>query len=194
MSFIQSGRPYYYCSNKRIYLHRYLWEKENGKIPEGFEIHHRDHDANNNDIDNLQLMDKKQHRALHANLLTLDRREAMRKNMNEKARPKAIKWHKSERGSVWHKEHYERMKSALHAEKSFVCECCSVVFEKPNKGNNRFCSNKCKSKWRRLNGLDNVKRICTYCMKEFEINKYRKTTHCSKVCSAKNRNAKDSPN
>ena len=47
-----------------------------------------------------------------------------------------------------------------------------------------FCSNKCKSKWRRLNGVDNEKRICLICGGEYECNKYDKTKTCSNRCGS----------
>lgn len=194
LSFVQSGRPYYYCSTKRKYLHRYLWEKEHGKIPEGYEIHHKDHNSANNALENLELISAEEHRILHSKTLTDERRKFMRDNMNEKARPKAIEWHKSEKGIEWHKKHYEKMKDRLHAKCKFKCECCGIEFEKPNTGVNRFCSNKCKSKWRRDNGLDNIKKKCAYCENEYESNKYAKTIYCSKKCSVRSRNTKDSPN
>lgn len=190
LRFVQSGRPYFYCSAKRVYLHRYLWEKENGEIPDGYEIHHKDHDATNNDLNNLMLVSKEEHRSLHSNNLTDERRKFMRDNMNQNARPKAIEWHKSEKGKEWHKQHYEKTKHALHADKEFTCECCGISFKKVDTGANRFCSNKCKSKWRRIKGLDNIKKNCMFCDSEFEISKYSKTIYCSRSCSVKDRKYK----
>ena len=37
----------YYCSAKAGRLHRYVWEKEHGKVPEYHDIHHLDGDENN---------------------------------------------------------------------------------------------------------------------------------------------------
>jgi sugar lactone lactonase YvrE len=47
---------YYLNSTIRKRLHRYVWEFYNGKIPEGYQIHHKDKDKSNNDISNLELM------------------------------------------------------------------------------------------------------------------------------------------
>ena len=90
------------------------------------------------------------------------------------------------------------MKEKLHTKHEFKCECCGEIFESVNNGVNRFCSNKCKSKFRRMNGLDNITRKCVTCGKEFSTNKYKKIINCSKSCSSKmkweNRKLKDSPN
>ena len=41
---------------KSYYLHRLVWETFMGKIPDGFEINHIDHDKSHNDLDNLELV------------------------------------------------------------------------------------------------------------------------------------------
>lgn len=49
----------------------------------------------------------------------------------------------------------------------------------------RFCSNACKSKWRRKNHFDDTSKKCVVCGSEFSSNKYAKTTTCSSVCRGK---------
>lgn len=48
----------------RQLMHRYVWEKYNGKIPPNHDIHHIDHDKGNNDISNLELYTKSEHARL----------------------------------------------------------------------------------------------------------------------------------
>ncbi|TWW10239.1 hypothetical protein LABALGLTS371_15270 [Dellaglioa algida] len=178
---------YYLNSTKRKRLHRYVWEYYNGRIPEGCHIHHLDHDKSNNDITNLQLMKHGEHATLHGlERAKLQRKEIIR-NLNENARPAAIEWHKSDEGRKWHKKHYESTKEKLHQIKKFECEDCGEEFEAQDTGVNRFCSNKCKSKWRRKSGLDDVIRECVYCGEEFKVNKYRKTKTCSRSCANRQR-------
>lgn len=63
---IFSVRGEYYSNNKEGLLHRYIWEHHNGcKIPEGYVIHHKDHNKENNDISNLILMSLSEHTSYH---------------------------------------------------------------------------------------------------------------------------------
>lgn len=48
----------------RKLMHRFVWEKHNGPIPEGYEIHHIDHNRANNDISNLEIYTKSDHARL----------------------------------------------------------------------------------------------------------------------------------
>lgn len=45
----------------RELMHRVVWEFYKGKIPEGWDIHHIDHDKTNNKIENLELYTKQEH-------------------------------------------------------------------------------------------------------------------------------------
>lgn len=47
-------------------LHRYIWEKHNGKIQDGFDIHHIDNNKTNNNINNLECLLKSEHTRLHS--------------------------------------------------------------------------------------------------------------------------------
>jgi hypothetical protein len=49
-------------------LHNYNWEKVNGKIPKGYELHHIDLNKLNNDVSNLQLVTPKEHTEIHSKL------------------------------------------------------------------------------------------------------------------------------
>lgn len=51
-------------NGRMVMEHRLVWEEENGPIPPGFELHHVDHDKTNNDISNLQLVDRLTHRRI----------------------------------------------------------------------------------------------------------------------------------
>lgn len=50
----------------RELLHRVVWMKERGPIPDGWDVHHIDHDKTNNLIDNLHCLSKADHTRLHA--------------------------------------------------------------------------------------------------------------------------------
>lgn len=60
--FTLRGHGYYEKSTGlRELMHRYVWEKSNGKIPKGYDIHHRDRNKANNQIDNLELIKHDEH-------------------------------------------------------------------------------------------------------------------------------------
>ena len=59
-----NSNGYYRCTirkQKEQLLQRYKWEKEKGKIPKGWDIHHIDFDKTNNDIKNLECLSKEEH-------------------------------------------------------------------------------------------------------------------------------------
>lgn len=178
---------YYLKTTKpRKRLHIYVWEYHNGcTVPKGYEIHHKDLDKDNNDISNLICIPSKEHKKIHSEILTDIQREARRQNLNQNARPKAIEWHKSEAGKEWHREQYKETLGKYEKVKiKKICEECGGEYEVNNSHANtsRFCSNKCKSRWRRQSGLDDVERVCEHCGKVFKTNKYKPTKYCSSLC------------
>lgn len=62
---IGSNGYYRLTNDDRIYLHRYKWEKEIGIIPDGYDIHHLDEDKSNNELSNLECLDKGEHTKKH---------------------------------------------------------------------------------------------------------------------------------
>lgn len=46
--------------------HRWVWEMAHGPIPEGFHVHHINHDRCDNRLENLQIMPGHEHRDMHA--------------------------------------------------------------------------------------------------------------------------------
>ena len=173
---------YYLNSTIKKRMHRYVWEFYNGEIQAGCEIHHKDHNPANNDIDNLELMTAQNHRKYHAKIRGIKNVES---GHLENIRGMAKEWHASAKGLEWHRKHYERTKDKLHAKRKFICEFCRKEFEAEYTGSNRFCSNKCKSAWRRNSGIDDETRECRVCGRHFTINKYSRTRTCSRVCGAK---------
>lgn len=181
----------YYLSTKPIgerrkRLHIYVWESINGDIPQGYDVHHIDHDKSNNEINNLMLVTRSQHRKIHASEMTDEQRNNMKINLIGNAIPASKAWHKSSEGLEWHKQHYEEMKNKLYTKAIRVCEFCGKEYETIINGANRFCSNNCKSAYRRKKGFDNIERECACCGETFITNKYSPAKYCQahrrKIC------------
>lgn len=167
-------------------LHVYVWEKHNGPIPKGYHIHHIDHNTNNNEIDNLQLMTMSEHLSLHGQ--DESHKAKARRNLAKYAQPKAAEWHKSKECREWAKENYKVSLAKVHEEKvNKVCEVCGnkYITDGSSKTISRFCSNACKSKWRRDNNLDDIQKTCPVCGKNFYTHKYKGSKTCSRKCGTK---------
>lgn len=177
------GERYYLCEGRYfqrngVRLHREVWRKNFGEIPAGFHIHHVDHDKSNNSPLNLALMTIKAHLTLHSE----DREPS---EFTDDARKKAAEWHKSEEGSDWHKEQYQKTKDRLHEKKNLhKCKECGKDVWSNKIEKISFCSKLCKSNHRRKSGVDNESRVCTVCGGSFSVNKYAKTQTCGKTCSS----------
>lgn len=175
---------YYLNSTIRERLHRKVWEFFHGEIPSGYEIHHKDGDKTRNDIEDLELLPRGKHKSEHA-----EQKYANDKAWFEKFHSagieKAKEWHKSQEGREWHREHAAECWKGREP-KEYACSYCGKNFETTNRyaeKDNTFCSNKCKSAWRRKAGVDDEIRTCVCCKKEFSTNRYSKAKCCSKSCS-----------
>lgn len=179
-----------YFKSKGRYLHRALWEYYNGIIPEGYHIHHIDGNTLNNNIYNLEAINSADHLSYHAdkngiNQSFIKKVEAHRKHLHKYA----ASWHSSEEGITWHREHAKETIMQSFAYRRAKCEQCGDLFEYESvRDNGKFCSNKCKSKWRRDSGVDNVEKSCEVCGKQFVSNKYDKIRTCSRKCGYASRN------
>jgi hypothetical protein len=137
------GRYYHrfnYGTGGPANLHRAIWEDHNGPIPGGYEVHHKDEDTFNNDIDNLELIEASEHRRMHMKT----RHE--RGNMGPptaKALDLAAEWHRSADGLEWHGQHGKRTwETRVWYEKA--CEQCGQAFMTPYPTRARFCHLNCK--------------------------------------------------
>lgn len=161
-----------------MYLHRQLWIDTYGSIPEGYHIHHKDENPLNNDISNLECLSPQEHSDRH---LSEKRSETARQNLDI-ARSYASEWHKSDEGRKWHSE---MAKEAFAKRESVIrtCDQCGKEFDSITyRDSDRFCSNNCKSAWRRDSGIDNVDKICPRCGQTFSTNKYNPKKYCSRDC------------
>lgn len=183
VSYYRCG-PYFQRKGKR--LHRMVWEFHNGPIPTGYDIHHINGDRADNDIDNLQMLTEQEHESLH--MSTPERKEQSRRHI-KKAIEAAKGWHSSASGAAWHSEHAKEVWAKTEPTE-YTCTNCGKTYQSFGKyvaGSNTFCSNNCKSAWRRKQGFDNVTRTCPICGEQFTASKYSKTVCCSQECARKRR-------
>lgn len=176
---------YYRNGTIRKLAHRFSYETFIGPIPEGFHVHHKDHKKWNNDPSNLEAMCRHEHAKHHGwvNGQMPDRVARARENMRQRAGPAAREWHKSPEGREWHRIH-ALDSICIPRPTELECECCHRAFVAHFVGVNRFCSNACKSKWRRAAGVDNVEKKCVVCEVSFQSNKYKDTPTCGYKCGS----------
>ncbi len=171
--------PYYQHDGRR--LHRLVWESVNGEIPKGYHVHHIDGNKANNDISNLELVEAPAHISRHMH--TEDRQAYGRRHVKE-MQELAKEWHRSPEGREWHREHAIKAAAMLEPVE-YTCMYCGKTFlskKRYAEGSSRFCSNKCRSAYRRKIGADNVEKVCAFCGKTFMANKYSKSRTCSLSC------------
>lgn len=165
----------------KIRAHRFVWMQNFGEIPKGWHIHHKNEDKSDNSIGNLELL----HHSIHGNLhMTKERRKASSIRAGE-IRHLTKEWHASEEGRAWHKYHALKCHFGKWKPRKHKCELCSKEYETTKRAKTKFCSNACKSKFRRDAGLDDVIKECPSCKLEFSYNKYVKRTYCSRSCAQK---------
>jgi hypothetical protein len=109
----------------------------------------------------------------------IERKERSRENI-KKAVKAAPAWHKSKEGRQWHSESHKGMKMP-RIEK--ICDLCGCSFMGTK--TQRFCSNACKSAYRRKLGLDDVDHVCLICGKTFKSSRFEERKYCSKECASR---------
>lgn len=182
----QSG---YYLSSKkingrRLRYHVYVWIKNKGPVPEGYAVHHKDENKENNTIENFILISDVMHCGFHAKeRMQNPERYAEQKENLKKIQKKAAEWHASPEGREWHKSHYENIKNKLHVEIQKKCIFCGKDYN-TEKHNSMFCSNSCCQKYNYYKKTSFVEKTCQLCGKTFLGNKYRETPFCSRKCGA----------
>lgn len=185
--FYQDKKTGYWISTQcpKIRAHVWVWNHFHGKIPKGMHIHHRDGNKSNNDFTNLQILSVSDHVKIHFD--EDPKRRIHAKEMADKYRHMTKEWHSSEEGRAWHRLHALKNNFGNPEPTRYDChQCGKEYFSKlVAKERTRFCSNNCKSKWRRDAGLDDVEKNCLLCGKKFTTNKYSKTIFCSKSCGKK---------
>lgn len=183
---IHFGKKFYLDTKKgywisttcpRIRAHVFVWKYHNGEVPKGFHVHHLNENKSDNRIENLQLMSKSEHISLH---MSTDQKKSQSTEQANKVRHLTKEWHASAEGLEWHRIHGIK---TWQERKSFsgTCKVCSKQFETKTFHQN-FCSNACKSMWRRSQKIDYIEKKCPVCNKEYFTNKYSRSKTCGRKC------------
>ena len=166
----------------KIRAHQWVWKYHHSIIPKGYHIHHRNENKSDNRIENLELIEGSRHASIHSS--KPENRERARK-LVDKIRPLSKDWHSSEEGKAWHRQHAKNIGFGQNPMRDYICDHCSNAYQSnvPSLNHSRFCSNNCKSSWRRAQKKDIVTRKCVICYKDFTCVKYYKTKCCGRACS-----------
>ncbi|MGE5333207.1 MAG: HNH endonuclease signature motif containing protein [Nitrososphaerota archaeon] len=162
-------------------LHQEIWKDANGPIPEGHHIHHKDSNPLNNALENLECVAGSEHHEYHMSLLS-EEEQAKRREWFHRIREKASNWHGSDAGRQWHAE-LGRLSWEGRGYTKHICQQCGLEFESRIESDRaKFCSNSCKSAYRRSQGKDLEQRICVVCGRPFSSNRFRGAVTCSRSC------------
>ena len=173
-----------------ISIHRAVWMYYNGEIPDGREIHHVDFNKSNNDISNLQLLTRLEHRKLH-NPKGFRHGQPFEKEFTCDVCGK--KYVAFDTGQKTHYCSKYCLEQAKHERliKVLTCPNCGREFTARKFDNRtRFCSKQCAREYNHNQAIET--KICPVCGKSFECFKYRNQECCSRECGVKWRTIKQS--
>ena len=159
-----------------ISLHRFIWTYFNGEIPEGYDIHHRDLNHDNNDIANLQLLTKTKHKQIHA---VIKKERKPEKKSTFTCAVCGREYEAVSRGNnTYCSENCKEIARRERETETKICEICGKEFKTSDKA--RFCSQKCVGEYLKKQET----KTCPVCGKTFSdvVSKNRK--YCSPECAA----------
>lgn len=180
--FARTGKNKYFwhkrSDNTTVSLHKYVWEKHNGPTPEGYAVHHIDHDPSNNVIENLAALPRGEHQRAHM----YERRDRGELKFSDNARAAAAAWHGSPAGLAWHAELGKQAWDKRVRTERVCTHCGKHHLSFTPEGRAGYCSPACTAAARRNSGVDDEQRSCVFCGSEFTCNKYVKRRTCGKAC------------
>jgi len=182
-----SGRYYQaqeYKKGVERLLHRRIWIEHHGPIPPGYEVHHVNGDWADSRIENLELIEGREHARMH--MLERNSTEEGRARTLAglaQAREAAREWHASEEGRQWHVEHGKRTWEGREPVQA-TCVVCAKTFDAFFSSRVRYCSSAC-AQTVRFRTYFTDERKCEHCGQTFMANRHRRTRFCSRTCSAR---------
>jgi hypothetical protein len=191
---VHEGERYYLQSTGRYYqhgntslrerlLHRIIWISRRGRIPKGWDIHHKNKNWQDNRLSNLTIMPQPDHRRMHMiERLGDPHYYNIRQKQLVLAREKSKKWHSSKEGIKWHREH---AKHSLRKTPKIPRKCIHCGHEwRTTYHRAKFCSRSCSSTYFVMHNMRKEKRVCQHCGSYFKVPYIRKTRFCSPQCVA----------
>jgi len=178
---LDSRNGYYWSVSKKFHksMHRYVWEFYHGRIQEGYEIHHIDGDASNNEITNLKCCKIHEHR-----------REHQEHKVGVVSNGKCVVCGvdlKNKCGvfcSSSCKQRYAREHSYYKVKK--VCICCGNEFMTSKYRIAETCSARCTNIIRQRRIVESKPTMkCVICGKMYTPQPNKKNHTCSLKCTAK---------
>ena len=130
-------------------------------------------------------MTKSKHVSFHTRENLKNNYDEIRERFIIQTQPNAKKWHKSEVGLEWHREHVKNSLAKTWGKNDIaICTVCGKEYEISSSllYKAKFCSGKCAAKARRDSHLDDIEKECVICGKKFISHKYNYVKTCSKEC------------
>ena len=170
----------YWANIMPIHAHRWVWINHYGAIPKGMDIHHKDGDKSNNEIENLQMLNRSDHLKEHWKDPEL--RKERRKQLDA-IRPMVHVHLRTKEGRE------RQRKDAIEGWKNrkktiIICQNCGKEVE-TSQSWSKFCSARCEKAWNRKNGFYDVTATCAWCGISFIKDKTSRTKCCSQSCGGK---------
>ena len=188
IKFVRYENQKYYIASiggGNVLLHRFIWLCEKGAIPEGYDVHHKDHDFDHNEISNYELLTRSKHIKLHFEEAPDQFKEQTRDNMR-KARlsEKCVKYHSSVEGRKQKSETAKKLweEGRMTKPNTYTCEICGKEYSRRSKpAKHRFCSYECQ----RVYEKTPQERVCCICGKTYMSFLGSIGSTCSRSCSVK---------
>lgn len=156
----------YWANNMPIHAQRWVWINHHGAIPEGMDIHHKDGNKDNNEIYNLEMLNRSEHLKRHWKQGSFNL-EQRRSQLAE-----ARKWLKTSQGRKKQGRDSTESWQKRRPIKTICCNCGNEFFAFFRRA--KFCSDPCNYQFRRKsspspikNPRKKTKKNCIKCGKEF---------------------------
>lgn len=183
---------------KTVWRHRWHWEMNNGKVPPGYHVHHKNEDPSDDRLENLELKKLQEHLSDHHKR---EKSALWRGGRKEVASCKACgkeftRW-KSSRQKFCSMACDQKIRT-MSATLILTCVNCGKEFERLKCKSNRpgkkqpFCSPECYLEHRWGTPRERT-RQCAFCGSTFELERSRTKNsrsgkcYCSRECYQKDR-------